>query len=79
MEAQARRTGGGCAFVCKGARNVHTVIPNEKEWLSILSCINASEGYIPNFYIFKAKQMRCNFLKLVDPGDTMAMQAGLSR
>jgi hypothetical protein len=73
--AQAGRSGGGRVFARKGVRNVHTVIPNEREWLSVLSCINASGGHIPNFYIFKGKQMRRNFLQLADPGDTMAMQA----
>jgi hypothetical protein len=60
--AQAGHTGGGRVFARRGARNVHTVIPKEREWLSVLSCINASGGHIPNFYIFKGKQMRCNFL-----------------
>jgi hypothetical protein len=73
--AQAGPNGGGRVLARRGARNVHTVIPNEKEWLLVLSCINAGGGHIPNFYIFKGKQMRRNFLQLADPGDTMAMQA----
>jgi hypothetical protein len=31
MGAQAGRTGGGCVFVWRRARNVHTLIPNEHE------------------------------------------------
>ena len=60
--AQVRRTGGGRVFALRGARNVHTVVPNEREWLFVQSYINISRGQIPNFYIFKGKQMRRNFL-----------------
>jgi hypothetical protein len=34
---------------------VHKIIPNEREWLPVLMCINASGQAIPNFYIFKGK------------------------
>jgi hypothetical protein len=53
---------------------VHTVIPNEREWLTILSCVNANGEAVPNFYVFKGKWMRRNFLELANDGDTMAMQ-----
>lgn len=65
------RNGGGHVFAYDGSRNLHTIIPNEWEWLSILNCINASGGHIPNFYIFKGKQMRLNFIELENPRDTM--------
>ena len=60
--AQARLIGGSHVFAGRGARNVHTVIPNGKEWLFFLSYINVSRRHIPNFYIFKGKQIRHNFL-----------------
>ena len=53
---------------------MHTVIPNEREWLSVLICVNAAGGKVPNFYIFKGKRMRQNFVTLADAGNTMAMQ-----
>jgi hypothetical protein len=40
----------------------------------MLSCINANGEAVPNFYIFKGKRMRRNFLQLANPDDTMAMQ-----
>jgi hypothetical protein len=72
--AQAGRNGGGRVFAKSGSRNVHSIIPNEREWLSVLCCINVEEEAIPNFYIFKGKRMRRNILELANPGDTMAMQ-----
>jgi hypothetical protein len=65
---------GGRVFAKHGSRNVHSIIPNEREWLSVLCCINAEGEAIPNFYILKGKRMRRNFLELANPGDTMAMQ-----
>jgi hypothetical protein len=53
---------------------VHSIIPKNRKWLSILCCINAMGGSIPNFYIFKEKKMRRNFLDLANPEDIMAMQ-----
>jgi hypothetical protein len=71
------KSGGGRVFAHRGAKNVHSIIPNEREWLSVLSCINAAGEKVPNFYIFKGMRMRRNFLELVDDGDTMAMQPGM--
>jgi hypothetical protein len=31
-------------------KSVHIVIPNVREWLSMLVCVNAICTYIPNFY-----------------------------
>ena len=73
-EAQAGCNGGSRVFAKRGAKNVHTMIPNEHEWVSVLVCINASGEAIPNFYSFKGKQMRRNFLELANVDDTMAMQ-----
>jgi hypothetical protein len=72
--AQAGKSGRGRVFAHRGAKNVHSVIPNEREWLSVLSCINAAGEKVPNFYIFKGMRMRRNFIELADDGDTMAMQ-----
>jgi hypothetical protein len=44
--AQVGRTGGSRIFSRREAHNVHTLIPNERKWLSVLSCINASGGHI---------------------------------
>ena len=41
IRTQAGKSGGGRVFAHRSAKNVHSLIPNEREWLSILSCINA--------------------------------------
>jgi hypothetical protein len=40
-----------------GARDVYQVLPDEREWLTVLTCINAAGESIPNFYIFRAKDL----------------------
>jgi hypothetical protein len=54
---------------------VHTIIPDQQEWLSVLSCINAAGECIPHFYIFKGKRMRRNYIEKCEENATMAMQA----
>jgi hypothetical protein len=74
--AQAGRNGGGTlVFARKGSKLVHSIIPDQREWLSVLACVNATGGYIPHFYIFKGKRMRRNYIARYEPGATMAMQA----
>jgi hypothetical protein len=73
--AQAGRNGGGTlAFAKKGSKSVHSIIPDQREWLSVLSCVNARGGSIPNFYIFKGKRMRRNYIAHCEASATMAMQ-----
>ena len=69
FEANARRNGVGRVFAPGGFRNVHTIIPNEREWISILTTINAQGDTIPNFYIFKFSKRMDHFLaKLREKG-----------
>ena len=72
--AQAGRNGGGRVLAKRGIRFVHTVTQDEREWLSILSCINASGSSIPNFYIFKGRSFRRNFIIRCEEGACIAMQ-----
>ena len=37
----------------RGSRSKHSIEPDQREHLSVLSCINAAGGHIPNFYILK--------------------------
>jgi hypothetical protein len=47
---------GGMFMLTKvGSKLVHSIIPNERKWLLVLSSINAHGNCIPNFYIFKSK------------------------
>ena len=41
LGANAGRNGVGRVFAPKGARNVHILIPNEREWIFVLTAINA--------------------------------------
>lgn len=64
----------GPHFGKEGVWSVHTITPYEKEWLFVLSCINASSSSIPNFYIFKGMSFRHNFIIKCKERACMAMQ-----
>jgi hypothetical protein len=53
---------------------VHTIVPNQREWLSVLVYINAVGSAIPSFYVFKGKRFRQNYIERCEPGATMSMQ-----
>jgi len=53
----------------------YTIIPKERKWLSVLTCINVAATNIPNSYIFKGKWMCKNYIKRCENGATMAMQS----
>lgn len=71
--AQARRNGGGMVIARTGSKNVHSIIPDQREWLSIVACVNAAGHTIPNFYILKGVQFRRNFIDRCEDKATMAM------
>jgi hypothetical protein len=55
---------GGLLVLAKvGSKSVHSIFPNEREWLLMLSYINAHGESIPNFYIFKSKQFKRKYIK----------------
>ena len=58
----------------KGSRSVHKVLPNEREWITNLTCVNAAGDHIPSFYIFRGKRLRSNYILQCEDGATMAMQ-----
>jgi hypothetical protein len=72
--AQAGREGGGIVIAKKGSRAVHSIIPDQREWLSCLVCINAAGSSIPSFYTFRGKRFRRNYIEHCEAGATMAMQ-----
>ena len=71
---QAGRNGGGIVIARKGSRRVQSLVPDQREWLSILVCINAARLAIPSFYVFKGIRFRPNYIERCEPGATMAMQ-----
>ena len=58
----------------KGVRLVHKLTPNEREHITTLTCINVVGQHIPNFYIFKRKQIRKNYIIHCEDQAAMAMQ-----
>jgi hypothetical protein len=71
---QAGRNGGTTVLAKTGNRSVHSVEPNQREHLSILSCINAKVGCIPNFYILKDTYFLQDYVKRYEDNVVMAMQ-----
>ena len=60
--AQAGKNGGGVIIARTGARHVHSIVLDQREWLSVLVCINAAGSSIPSFYIFKGKRFGANYI-----------------
>jgi hypothetical protein len=72
--AQVGKNGGGTlVFAKRGSKAVHSIILDEREWLSVLTCVNAVGQYIPHFFIFKDKRMRRNYIQRCESNSTMAM------
>ena len=46
-------------------RLVHSIEPDQRELLLVLSCINANGGSIPNFYILKGTYFLRTILHVV--------------
>ena len=72
--AQAGRNDGGQVLAKTGVRSVHSIIPKEREWLSVLVCVNAAGFHLPNFYIFKGKFLQRDYIKQCKDNASMAMQ-----
>ena len=72
--AQAGRNGGGRVWAQKGSRSIHKVLPNKREWITNLTCVNAAGDHIPGFYIFRGKRLRSNYVLHCEDGAAMAMQ-----
>ena len=59
----AGKNGSAHIIAHRGAKNVHYIVPDKREWLSVLVCINADGASIPSFYIFRGKRLRQNYVK----------------
>jgi hypothetical protein len=57
-----------------GSKSVHTIEPDQREYLSVLLCINADGGKIPNFYILKGIYFQQDYVKNCKEDAVMAMQ-----
>ena len=58
----------------RGTIFVHSLMPNECEWLIVFTCINIPRHSIRGFYIFRGKQMRNNYIKFWKDEAAMTMQ-----
>ena len=74
--AQAGCGGGAMVIAKKDSQVVHSVIPNDKEWMFVLSCENAQGSAIPSFYIFWERRFKGNYILGCEVGASMAMQVG---
>jgi hypothetical protein len=71
---QAGRSGGATVLAKTGSKSVHSIEPDQREHLSVLSCINADGGSIPNFYILKGTYFLQDYVKRCEDNTVMAMQ-----
>jgi hypothetical protein len=71
---QAGRSGGATVLAKCGSKSVHTIEADQREHLSVLSCINAAGGKIPNFYIMKGTYFLKDYIQDCEPDAVMAMQ-----
>jgi hypothetical protein len=71
---QAGRGGGATVLAKVGNKSVHNIEPDQKEHLSVLSCINTDGGCIPNFYILKGTYFLKDYVKRCEENAVMAMQ-----
>jgi hypothetical protein len=56
--------GGGARIIARiGVRHVHSIVPNQREWLSILVYINTAGQSIPSFYIFGSGKIIFNIAR----------------
>ena len=58
----------------RGTRSVYTIVPNEREWISLLITINAARDTIPHYYVFKGKRPKQDFISLYENGACMGIQ-----
>ena len=58
----------------RSSKSVHSVEPDQREHLSVLSCINAGGGSIPNFYILKGTYFLQDYIASCEEGVVMGMQ-----
>ena len=53
----------------RDSKSVHTVMLDQRKWLSVLECMNTTDDMIPKFYIFKGKRFRKDFIEKCEMAD----------
>ena len=72
--AQANKTEEGVVLALRGTRSVHTIVPNERQWISVLVSINSIGHTMPSYYVFKGKRQRQEFISSCENGACIRMQ-----
>ena len=72
---QTEHSGGAIVLAKKGSKSVHSIEPDQRKHLSVLSCVNADGESIPNIYILKASYFLENYIARCEEGAVMEMQA----
>ena len=58
----------------RGSKSMHSIEPDQRKLPSILSCINATDGFIPNFCILKGIYFLQNYIVGYEEEVVMDMQ-----
>ena len=61
----------------RDSQYVHSIEPDQREHLSVLSCINVASGSIPNFYILKGIYFLEDYIARCKEGAVMGMQSNV--
>ena len=70
----ANRNGQAKYLARRGVKNVQSITLVSKEWITILTCVNAARHWIPNFYIFKEVRHTKNYNILCEEGSIQGLQ-----
>jgi hypothetical protein len=70
---QTEKSDGTTVLAEVKSKFVHTIELDQREHLSILSCINADGGKSPNFYILKGTYFQQDYVKNCEEDIIMAM------
>ena len=74
---QAGKSGGATVLAKRGSRLVHSIEPDQREHLSVLSCVNVDGGSLPNFYILKESYFLDDYIAKCEEGAVIGMQSNL--
>ena len=73
-DMQAGRSRGAIVLARRRSRFVHSIELDQREHLSVFSCINAARGHISNFYILKGIYFCEDYIANWEEGAVMGMQ-----
>ena len=71
---QAGCSSGAIVLAKRGSRFEHSIEPDQREHLSVLSYVNADGGSIPNFYILKGSYFLEDYIARCEEGAVIEMQ-----